>query len=60
MELDANTLAGTIINIPWQDHPESILQKLMIIPGAVHTDLYDNTDIIPFEKMVKFFQTNLN
>ena len=24
-------------------------KELMIIPGAVHTDLYDRTDIIPFE-----------
>ena len=27
----------------------------MIIPGAVHTDLYDRTDIIPFDKMAAFF-----
>lgn len=30
-------------------------KELMIIPGAVHTDLYDNTDIIPFDKMTEFF-----
>lgn len=30
-------------------------KELMIIPGAVHTDLYDNTDVIPFEKMTEFF-----
>lgn len=40
-------------------NPYTENKKLVIIPGAVHTDLYDNTDIIPFEKMVKFFQTNL-
>jgi hypothetical protein len=31
----------------------------MIIPGAVHTDLYDRVDIIPFEKIDTFFQENL-
>lgn len=30
-------------------------KELMIIPGAVHTDLYDNTDVIPFDKMTEFF-----
>ena len=27
----------------------------MIIPEAVHTDLYDNVDVIPFDKMADFF-----
>ncbi len=31
----------------------------MIIPGAVHTDLYDNLDVIPFDKIVEFFKVNL-
>lgn len=35
-------------------------KELMIIPGAVHTDLYDQVDIIPFDKMTEFFQKNLN
>ena len=30
-------------------------KELMIIPDAVHTDLYDNMDVIPFDKMVSFF-----
>ena len=30
-------------------------KELMIISGAVHTDLYDKTDIIPFDKMTEFF-----
>ena len=30
-------------------------KELMIIPDAVHTDLYDKTDVIPFDKMVEFF-----
>ena len=34
-------------------------KELMIIPNAVHTDLYDNLDVIPFEKIDKFFKENL-
>ncbi len=34
-------------------------KELMIIPGAVHTDLYDKTDIIPFGKIEEFFRANL-
>lgn len=34
-------------------------KELMIIPDAVHTDLYDKVDIIPFDKMEEFFKTNL-
>lgn len=34
-------------------------KELMIIPGAVHTDLYDKTDIIPFEKIESFFEKYL-
>ena len=34
-------------------------KELMIIPEAVHTDLYDNMDVIPFEKMASFFEENL-
>jgi uncharacterized protein len=34
-------------------------KELMVIPGASHTDLYDQTDIIPFDKITQFFQTNL-
>ena len=34
-------------------------KELMIIPDAVHTDLYDKTDIIPFEKMESFFKKYL-
>ena len=31
----------------------------MIIPNAVHTDLYDKVDIIPFNKIEEFFKLNL-
>ena len=34
-------------------------KELMIIPGAVHTDLYDRTDIIPFDKIEKFMRDNM-
>ena len=34
-------------------------KELMLIPGAVHTDLYDRKDIIPFAKIQKFFEENL-
>ena len=30
-------------------------KELTIIPGAVHTDLYDNLDVIPFDKICQFF-----
>ena len=30
-------------------------KELLIIPGANHTDLYDQIDIIPFEKLNAFF-----
>ena len=29
------------------------------IPGAVHTDLYDNLDVIPFDKIEKFIKDNI-
>ena len=34
-------------------------KELMIIPGAVHTDLYDNLDIIPFDKIEEFYNKYL-
>ena len=33
-------------------------KELLTIPGAVHTDLYDNLDVIPFDKIQKFFKEN--
>lgn len=30
-------------------------KELLIIPGASHVDLYDNLDVIPFEKLNSFF-----
>lgn len=34
-------------------------KELMIIPGASHTDLYDQMGIIPFDKMTEFFNQYL-
>ena len=35
-------------------------KELLIIPNAVHTDLYDRMDIIPFDKIEDFFNKYLN
>lgn len=43
-----------------KDNPYADNKELMIIPGAVHTDLYDRTDIIPFDKITEFFTKYLN
>jgi len=37
--------------------PES--KELIIVPGATHCDLYDKRDMIPFDKLEKFFKDNL-
>ena len=42
------------INSKYTDNKE-----LMIIPNAVHTELYDRKDIIPFDKIETFFKENL-
>ena len=34
-------------------------KELVVIPGAGHVDLYDRTDLIPFDKLVSFFKKNL-
>lgn len=34
-------------------------KELLIIPGASHVDLYDNLDVIPFEKLNSFFNIHL-
>jgi fermentation-respiration switch protein FrsA (DUF1100 family) len=34
-------------------------KELMIIPDAVHVDLYDQLNKIPFDKLTDFFKTNL-
>jgi len=35
-------------------------KEIMIIPGAVHTDLYDDLNgKIPYDKLEAFFRANL-
>lgn len=34
-------------------------KELLIVANAVHTDLYDQTNIIPFDKLEQFFGDNL-
>ena len=34
-------------------------KELLIVPGAVHTDLYDNLEKIPFDKIEQFFREYL-
>lgn len=34
-------------------------KELVIIPNAVHVDLYDKVDVIPFDKLESFFKQNL-
>lgn len=43
-----------------EDSKYSDNKELMIIPGAVHTDLYDNLDVIPFDKIEDFIRDNIN
>lgn len=47
--------ANMVNNNPYAENKE-----LLIIPDAVHTDLYDRKDIIPFDKIEKFLNENLN
>ena len=34
-------------------------KELVIVPGAVHCDLYDNMKVIPFDKIDGFFRKYL-
>ncbi|MEU2002291.1 alpha/beta hydrolase [Rhodococcus sp. NPDC019627] len=34
-------------------------KELVIVPGAGHVDLYDRTDLIPFDKLTEFYTQNL-
>ena len=34
-------------------------KELYVVPGAGHVDLYDRTDVIPFNKLTDFFRKNL-
>ncbi len=46
--------AAMIDGSKYQDNKE-----LLLVPGASHTDLYDQTDIIPFDRLDEFFNKNL-
>ena len=39
-----------------EGNPNPENKELLIIPGAVHTDLYDKLEVIPFDKMEAFFR----
>ena len=39
-----------------KNNPNPENKELLIIPGAVHTDLYDRMDVIPFDRMADFFR----
>lgn len=34
-------------------------KELYVVPGAGHVDMYDRTDLIPFDKLISFFKANL-
>ncbi len=42
-----------------KDNKYTYNKEFLSIPGAVHTDLYDNLDVIPFEKLKDFFMKNM-
>ena len=42
-----------------EGNPYTANKELLIIPNAVHTDLYDRKDIIPFDKITSFFHEYL-
>ena len=46
--------AAMIDGSKYQDNKE-----LLLVSGASHTDLYDQTDIIPFDRLEEFFNKNL-
>ena len=39
--------------------PQEIKIDLAVLPGANHTDLYDQIDVIPFGKLKAFFEEYL-
>ena len=42
-----------------KDNPYAGNKELLLVPGAVHTDLYDRKDIIPFDQIQRFFEVHL-
>lgn len=45
---------AAMCNGPYADNKE-----LMLVPDAVHTDLYDRVERIPFDRLCAFYQTAL-
>ena len=43
-----------------EGNPYKESKELLLIPGAVHTDLYDRVNIIPFDKICEFYNRNLS
>ena len=35
-------------------------KELVIVPGASHVDLYDRVDLIPFDRLTRFFEEHLS
>lgn len=35
------------------------LKELLLVPGAGHVDLYNRTELIPFQRLTEFFQAGL-
>lgn len=42
-----------------EGNPYTENKQLLILPGAVHTDLYDRMDVIPFDTMATFFRKTM-
>lgn len=42
-----------------KDNPFTDNKELLLIPGAVHTDLYDRKDVIPFDRIEQFYHRYL-
>ena len=40
-------------------NPAAEPKELMIIDGADHVDLYDQMDVIPFDRLAEFFGEHL-
>lgn len=49
----------SFINAKLLAYADEIRTPVLIIPGAVHTDLYDRKDVIPFARLSSFFADNL-
>ena len=49
-----DAFANMVTGSPYAENKE-----LLLIPGAVHTDLYDRMDVIPFDRMERFFHKYL-